>query len=84
MGQRAPRTRAVTLLDGTTALAWLETPTGGAHPLINAVVQGFPPGQPAYVSAIVGGLSDLGSQPPPASGRVGVFSPWLCEPPGLT
>lgn len=34
---------SLTLPDGTESPAWLETPSGGAYPLLDAVVAGFPP-----------------------------------------
>jgi len=48
------------LPDGSTAPAWLETPTGEAQPLIDAAAQGFPPGETSPVTALVGGLDAMG------------------------
>ncbi len=50
----------VTLPDDSTAPAWLETPTGDAHPLIDAVLQGLPPGETSPVTALVGGVDQMG------------------------
>lgn len=48
----------VTLPDGGTAPAWLETPSG-PRPLLDAITQGFPPGETGPVTALVGGVSDM-------------------------
>ena len=48
----------VTLPDGSTAPAWLETPAG-PHPLVDAAAQGFPAGETSPVTAFVGGVADM-------------------------
>ncbi len=50
----------VNLPDGSTSMAWLETPSGGPHPLIDAALQGLPPGQTSPVTAVVGGIESMG------------------------
>ena len=49
----------VTLPDDRTAPAWLETPSGDPQPLIDAMLQGFPPGESSPVTALVGGLDAM-------------------------
>ncbi len=49
----------VSLPDGSTAPAWLETPAGDPQQLIDAALQGFPPGESSPVTALVGGLDAM-------------------------
>lgn len=49
----------LTLPDGTESAAWLETPSGGAHPLTGAEVMGFPPMATAAVIGLFGAADDL-------------------------
>ncbi len=50
----------LTLPDGSTSMAWLETPSGGVHPLVDAVLQGLPPAETSPVTALVGGVDAMG------------------------
>ena len=49
----------VTLPDGSTSAAWLETPSGEPQPLRDAVLQGLPPGEASPVTALVGGADAM-------------------------
>lgn len=49
----------LTLPDGTESPAWLETPAGGAHPIIAAEAMGFPPMASAPVIGLFAAADDL-------------------------
>lgn len=49
----------VALPDGSATPAWLETPAGDPQPLVDAVLQGFPPGETRPVTALFGGLDAM-------------------------
>ena len=50
---------SLTLPDGTESPAWLETPSGGAYPLFDAAVAGFPPRTTVPVSGLFAAADDL-------------------------
>ena len=50
---------ALTTPDGIETAAWLETPSGGEHPLVDAAVNGFPPHATAPVIGLFAAASDL-------------------------
>ena len=56
-GELEPGT--LTLPDGTESAAWLETPSGGAHPLTGAEVMGFAPMATAAVVGVFAAADDL-------------------------
>lgn len=49
----------LSLPDGTESPAWLETPSGGVHPLTGAEVMGFPPRATAAVVGLFAAVDDL-------------------------